>query len=227
MVYHVTNKSIAGFKIFNDEKDYERMMMAILYYQHAELQIALSHFLRSEKIKNISSFKESVRLFQNEKLVGIISYNTMPTHPHLMLEQLKKDGISIFMNNVLNSYTRYFNIKHKRKGPLWEGRSQKALIESDDLLLHITRYIHLNPVTAHLVNKAEYWPCSSYKEYISNVPDNKRVCNYRHLLDIEYREYKKFTEDQISYQRSLAKIKNLVLEEPSYQPRRLVSGKNR
>jgi putative transposase len=77
----------------------------------------------------------------------------MPTHIHLVLRQLKDGGISKFMSNILNSYSRYFNIKHNRKGPLWEGRFRKVLVGSDEQLLHLTRYVHLNPVTACLVDK--------------------------------------------------------------------------
>ena len=70
------------------------------------------------------------------------------------------------MRRLLNSYTRYFNEKIKRKGPLWEGRFKKVLVNSDEQLLHLTRYVHLNPVSAGIVEKPEDWPCSSYREYI-------------------------------------------------------------
>jgi len=116
---------------------------------------------------------------EKEKVIHIIAYCLMPTHIHMLLEEVKEDGISIFTNNVLNSYTRYFNTKHKRKGPLWEGPSKKVTIKSDDQLLHLTRYIHLNPVTAYLCNKPEEWPYSSYNEYIKPNTNNN-FCDYEH-----------------------------------------------
>ena len=61
--------------------------------------------------------------------VEIIAYCIMPTHFHLVVKQLKEDGISFFIQQILNSYSRYFNIKTKRKGPLWEGRFQNVIIE--------------------------------------------------------------------------------------------------
>ncbi len=77
----------------------------------------------------------------------------MPTHIHLILKQLKEDGISAYMSKILNSYTCYFNRRTKRKGPLWESRFKRVEVTSDEQLLHLTRYIHLNPVTAHIVEE--------------------------------------------------------------------------
>jgi putative transposase len=116
------------------------------------------------------------------------------------------------MSTILNSYTRYFNTKHKRKGPLWESRFKSVLVETDEQLLHLTRYIHLNPVTAFLVDKPEEWKASSYNEYLLKVSGSDRTCNYDGILDIEPSSYRKFVEDRISYQRELAKIKELLIE---------------
>jgi putative transposase len=134
----------------------------------------------------------------------------MPTHLHLILKQLKHNGISIFMNNILNSYTRYFNTKHKRKGPLWEARFKNILIEKDEYLLHLTRYIHLNPVTASLINKPEDWLASSYREYIEK--NAEKICQYDDVLKTEPISYKQFVDDRISYQRELAKIKQYLFD---------------
>ncbi|MBU2265406.1 MAG: hypothetical protein KJ977_00005, partial [Candidatus Omnitrophica bacterium] len=123
------------------------------------------------------------------------------------------DGISIFMGNVLNSYSRYFNIKHKRKGPLWQGRFRNALIANDEQLLHLTRYIHLNPVTAYLVDRPEQWFFSSYEEFTNNTEKLNKLCRYEDILDIHSKEYKKFVEGAISYQRELAQSKHLLFDD--------------
>ncbi|MCM8795996.1 MAG: transposase [Candidatus Omnitrophica bacterium] len=148
----------------------------------------------------------------NDKRVEIIAYCIMPTHLHLILKQLKNNGISVFMGNILNSYSRYFNLKHKRKGPLWEGRFKNILVKNDEQLLHLTRYIHLNPVTASLVSNPEDWNASSYREYLQQVQAVEKICKYDDILEIDPVSYKKFVEDRISYQRDLAKIKNLIFE---------------
>ncbi len=201
-IYHVYSKSIAGYKIFSNEKDYERIRKVIQYYQYDGLKTKFSD----------RSF-DSSNLLNKNKIVQIIAYCFMPTHIHLTLKQLSDGGITIFMRKALNSYTHYFNKKYNRKGPLWEGRFKSLLIVSDEQLLHLTRYIHLNPVTAYLVNKSEDWAPSSYKEYLNELDDSNKICCFREALDIgSPRDYKKFVENNIEYQRELSKIKSLTTD---------------
>jgi putative transposase len=217
-IYHIFNKSIAEFNIFNNTSEFLRMLNVIRYYQMEKPLIKFSDFLRSSRVQlgdvNISFPDRS----NKEKLVEIIAYCLMPTHIHLILKQLKESSISIFMNHILNSYTRYFNIRHKRKGPLWEGRFKNILVTTDEQLIHITRYVHLNPVTAYLVDKPEKWPASSYREYLLKVNEMDKICKYDEILNIDQISYKDFVEDRISYQRELAKIKNLLIENPFPTP---------
>ncbi|RLC36138.1 hypothetical protein DRH29_05175 [candidate division Kazan bacterium] len=205
-------KSIAGFKIFNINSDFLRIRRALQYYQVKNRVLKFSQFLTLKEVKKKGFDKcvSSVILPKDKNLIQIVAYCIMPTHLHLILKQLKENGISIFMGNLLNSYSRYFNIRYKRKGPLWEGRFKSILIENGEYLLHLTRYIHLNPTTANLVRKPEDWELSSYKEYILNKKD--ALCDYSDLLDISKKSYREFVEDRISYQKELHKIKRLILE---------------
>jgi putative transposase len=206
-VYHVYTKSIAGFNIFNNANEFSRMRSTIKYYLAEDPLLSFSVFLRSGKPEN-AGIKENN---QSKRIVRIIAYCLMPTHLHLILEQLEEKGISVFMNKILNSYTRYFNLKRGRKGPLWESRFKNVLVSSDEQLLHLTRYIHLNPVTAYLVEKPESWEWSSYLQYLGKEKD--RICCLDNILEIEPKEYQKFVEDMIGYQRELARIKALIIEE--------------
>lgn len=209
-IYHVTTKSIAEYVIFNNAAEYSRMMQLIKYYQIKNPSVRFSYFI---EWWNESKKRANKKYRQNsEKLIKIIAYCLMPTHIHLILQQLTKNGISIYMNKMLNSYTRYFNAKHRRKGPLWEGRFKRILVETDEQLIHLTRYIHLNPVTAYLVDRPEYWEFSSYREYLGEMPAKDRICEFEGVLEIIPDEYKKFVDNQISYQRELAAIKKLTLE---------------
>ncbi|MCM8762569.1 MAG: transposase [Candidatus Omnitrophica bacterium] len=174
------------------------------YYKN-ERNLKFSQFLRlanTEKDNNSTA----------EKIVEIICYCIMPTHIHLILKQLKEKGLSLFMNNILNSYTHYFNFHHKRKGPLWESRFKHVLIDTDEYLLHLTRYIHLNPVTAGLVDKPELWEFSSYKEYIGMKRTEYKLCNFKEVLEINPNSYKEFVENGILTQKEIAKIKHILLE---------------
>jgi len=204
-LYHIYNKSIAGYKIFNYDEDYERMIWEIKYYSLKETPCKFSRFMKFHKAKEMS-------LKEGDRIVEIIAYCIMPTHIHFILTPLVENGISKFMNLILQSYSKYFNLKHDRKGPLWEGRFKDILIDSDEYLLHLTRYIHLNPVTAKLVERAEDWEFSSYREFLNITDKDKKICKFSPYLDIKPASYKKFVDDQKDYQRALAEIKRLILE---------------
>jgi len=209
-VYHVFNRSIAGYKIFNYPDDFKRFITSIKYYQIPR-KISFSAYLKVNKIKNPGT-PSIIKSTQEEPIVEIISYCIMPTHIHLILLQIKDNGISAFMNNILNSYTRYLNLKIKRKGPLWEGRFKSVLVQTGEQLLHLTRYIHLNPVTAYIVDKPELWEFSSYKEFIEKRKIEEKICNFDRILDIKPESYREFVNDNINFQRELARIKNLLIE---------------
>ncbi len=206
--YHIFSKSIYGFKVFRRNEEYERMADLFRYYKKTNLRLKFSAFL---KIKGQKDFHQGC-LVERGDLVEIIAYCIMPTHIHLILKQVKERGVSIFMSRILNSYTRYFNIKINRKGPLWESRFKNVILENDEQMMHLTRYVHLNPVTANLVNKPEQWKFSSYKEFLGEMKDRERICNFSSLINIGSTNYREFTESRIDYQRELARIKSLFLE---------------
>ncbi len=132
----------------------------------------------------------------------ILAYCLMPTHVHFIVEQIADNGISHYVNLILKSYSKYFNVKYKRKGPLWEGRFKNILVETDEQFLHLTRYIHFNPVSISLVNAPQDWKFSSYGEYINeNTAGRQKICDYSKYLDMDVATYKKFVEDRIDYQR--------------------------
>jgi len=207
-IYHIFSRSIAEYKIFNSQHDYSRMLQMLQYYQ-MDPDSSFSYFITLDSVsKNGFKIYLDEVTQDKEKLVQIIAFCLMPTHLHLVLKQLQDDGISKYFGNILNSYTRYFNSRHKRKGPLWEAKFKNILVSQNEQLLHLTRYIHLNPVTAHFVNKPEDWEYSSYREYIGEGG----ACDYSDILDITPQTYKKFVNDRISYQRELAKIKAIILD---------------
>lgn len=210
--YHIFTRSIADFRIFNDDNEFNRMLKLIKYYQK-ENDLKFSNFVELELVQK-EGFNNALEIISRdkEKLVQIIAYCLMPTHIHLILKQLQDNGISDYMRKILNSYSCYFNAKHKRKGPLWESKFKNVLVDNDEQLLHLTRYLHLNPVTALLIDKPENWIFSSYKEYLSKVEDSSVVCQFDNILEIKPFLYRKFVNDQISYQKELAKIKKLLVD---------------
>lgn len=206
-VYHVFTRSIAGFRIFNSDKDYERMRQVMIFYSIEKPPCKFSLFASSSK-------NDLDKLILQDKLVCLIAYCFMPTHIHLLIEQVKDGGISRYVNLILKSYSKYFNVKYKRKGPLWEGRFKNVFVENDEQFLHLTRYIHLNPTSSLLVHAPQDWEFSSYREYIKeNNIDKQKICDFSKYLTVDSLAYKKFSEERIVDQRELERIKHLVLEE--------------
>ncbi len=72
-------------------------------------------------------------------------YVLMANHFHLVLET-PRGNCSPFMQSLLTSYTVYFNLRHGRHGHLFDGRYKAKLVEGDEYLLGLSRYVHLNPV---------------------------------------------------------------------------------
>ncbi|MBI4056913.1 MAG: transposase, partial [Elusimicrobia bacterium] len=89
----------------------------------------------------------------------------MPNHYHFYLES-PLGNLSRFMQNLESRYTQRFNRKYKRVGPLFQGRYKSILIDKENYSLEISRYIHLNPVKAKIVNKPEDYQWSSYSALI-------------------------------------------------------------
>jgi len=203
-LYHVMTKSIAGYEVFRSDRDYERIVAMMKYYAYEKLPFKFSYY---ETLKDKSILNKKLN---SDKLVKIIAYCVMPTHLHFILSPIKDGGISKFMQNLLNSYTRYFNNKNNRKGPLWQGKFKSVLIENNMQLLHLTRYIHLNPTTSGLVENPMDWKYSSYSEYLGQSEDN--LCSFREYISFKREDYKKFVESRKEYQRELAFIKHIMLK---------------
>src|SRR3989344_5696808 len=204
--YHLYTRSIAGFEIFSTAESYQRLILALNYYNGAQIQQRMSDYIKlTPKAKE--KFDNTVK---NDPIVQIIAYCLMPTHIHLVVKQIKDRGISLFMSNVLNSYTRYFNTTHKRRGPLWESKFKNVLVKTDEQLLHLTRYLHLNPSSAGLISNPEEWRYSSYDEYLGLSPKIS-ICNWGGTLDIIPIEYQKFVSGRVTYQRALSRIKHLLI----------------
>lgn len=205
--YHVFTRSIAGFEVFRSEQCFKRFVQTMIHYNHPRPQQRLSDYLQLSP--GVQQKTDNLR--EEDPLVQIIAFCLMPTHIHLALRQVKDGGISIYMRNVLDSFTRYFNTLQKRRGPLWESKFKNVLVESDEQLLHLTRYIHLNPSSAGLVAAPEDWQYSSYHEY-TGKGHVTGLCNWENVLEIDSLSYRKFVTSRVSYQRALSRIKHLLID---------------
>lgn len=98
----------------------------------------------------------------------IHTYTLMDNHYHLIL-QTPKANLSKVMHYLNTSYAVYFNTKRKRTGPLYQGRYKAILVQQDEYLHHLSRYIHLNPVRANIVRAPIKYPWSSHNYFVSSA----------------------------------------------------------
>lgn len=197
-IYHIYNRGTEKRHIFESDRDRSRFIKTLIYYK-----------IEGPKPK-FSTFKKKDFL-GNKQIVEIFCYCLMPNHFHLLIKQTKDGGITEFMSKVLNSYTKYFNTKHKRVGALLQGQFKAVLVESEEQLLHLSRYIHLNPIASFLSKDLDKYPWSSYSEYTSK---KSGFCSKTEIMNFfkTPQSYKTFIHDQIAYSQSLEIIKHQLIE---------------
>lgn len=201
--YHIFNRGVEKRSTFLGNSDFERFLRILNYYQYQGPKPRFSQFNR---------FKDLIKFEQNPKIVEIICYCLMLNHFHLLLRQLKDGGISEFMRKISDSYTRYFNTKQDRTGPLFQGAFKAVRIESDEQLIHVSRYIHLNPSVSLLVKDLKQYPWLSYPDYIGIR--NSKLCNKKPIMDFfkSSKKYEQFVLDQEDYGKKLEFIKHHLVD---------------
>lgn len=211
-IYHVYNRSIEQKPCFIDKKEYLRACLTVDFYQFANPPLRLSKAILLN-LDRRETFFNDLRAGK-QKIVELISYCFMPNHFHFLLKQMTNNGVSKFISNFSDSYTKYFNIKHKRAGPIFEGNFKAVRIETEEQLIHTSRYIHLNPVTSFIINESQLdsYPWSSFLEYLGADPRN--LCNKVLILSSfpSQEKYREFVHDQIKFAQELNKIKHLIFE---------------
>ena len=204
-IYHIVNRSIAGFNIFKDWNNCQKFIDILEYYNNEKNQISFSKYLTKHKYQ----YKDLLVL-PEFPCVKFIAFNIMPTHYHLVIKIIDEKNFSSYISAVENSFSRNFNIMYNRKGPLWESAFKAVYVRTEEQLLHVTRYVHLNPVTDYLVENPEDWKFSSYKDYIQNPDILGKIITELSIKNPKL--YRKFVEDQKDYQRKLKVIKRLLFE---------------
>lgn len=211
-VYHVYNRAVEKRPVFTDKREYQRSILALDYYRFQKPAYSLAKALQLEKDQRIDFLSKLKK--EGKKLAEIVSYCLMPNHFHLLLKQKETGGISKYINNFANSYTRYFNVKHSRNGPLFQGVFKAVRMEDEEQLLHVSRYIHLNPVTSYLVKEEdlEKYLWSSLPEYLGLR--SEEICDKEIILSnfASKESYRKFVYDQIDYAKKIEAIKHLVYD---------------
>jgi len=152
-------------------------------------------------------FKEYLADAQVKYGFVIHCYVLMTNHYHLLIETPDKN-LSKIMHHLNSSYTTYINIKRKRSGHLFQGRYKAILVDKDSYLLELSRYMHLNPVRAKMVERPEEYPYSSYAAYISGDDELVSVALVLSMLS------KNTTAAREKYQSFVESALNVEMESP-------------
>jgi len=209
-IYHVFNRGIDRRPTFLSKWEYVRAANLLDYYRFRIPPIKYSKFLTCSIDQQEQILKQLKK--ENDKRVEITTYCLMPNHFHFLLKQITDKGISRFISDWQNSYTRFHNLRHERTGPLFNDQFKAVRIESEEQLLHVSRYIHLNPYSGRVINSLTNlikYPWSSLNQFINRKKDGP--CDPELILSYFSKSgYKKFVFDQADYQRQLESIKHLL-----------------
>ncbi len=173
--YHCYNRGTDKRKIFLTEKDYLRFVV-LLYVCNSTKPIHISNF-------EAKSLIELFDVERGEPLVAIGAYCLMPNHFHFLLKEIRKGGISLFIQKLTIAYTMYFNKKSHRTGSLFEGTFKVEHADEDKYLKYLFSYIHLNPVK--LIDPK--WKENGLKNYkkTREFLDNYKYSSYLDYAGVE------------------------------------------
>ena len=220
--YHIYNRGVDKRDIFLDDHDYQTFLSLLKTYLSPPIKtdpLPRSPF-KSERPYRIK--RRNDMNLQGE--IQLLAYCLMPNHFHLLIRQNTSHGIVKLMRRVCTSYATYFNTKYERSGTLFEGVYKAILITEEPYFLHLSRYIHLNPVKTTklgLLSTSQSpvnYPYSSYHWYLEPNPppwlNTSLILAYFQKnttkLPNHYTSYSGFVEDyKLNFE---SFVENLTLE---------------
>ena len=181
-IYHIVNRGVGKGNILNDDKDSLRFVNDLYRFNNKEFPLSIRN-------KSESFFVDPPK--QN-KIVEILKWALMPNHYHLLLMEIVDGGAIEFVKRLGNGYTKYFNIKHKRSGYLFQNSAK--IIRTEDLphFLYLPFYIDSNPIKLIEPN----WKESGIKNIntvmsflvsydLSSYKDYKNIKNFSFVINKE------------------------------------------
>ncbi|MFH2059002.1 MAG: transposase [Pseudomonadota bacterium] len=112
---------------------------------------------------NHSAYAGWLKEYSKRYVVDIHAWVMMTNHVHLLCTPRREGAIASMIQALGRRYVRYFNYAYKRSGTLWEGRYKSCLIQEENYLIEVYRYIELNPVRAGMVKAPGDYHWSSYQ----------------------------------------------------------------
>lgn len=146
--YHIYNRGIEKRNIFADRQDYSVFLAYLKEYLSPKNEKNLLSKLSEESLvwEEKDKILKLLRLNNFHNQLELLSYSLMPNHFHFLVKQEGPNVIDSFTRSLMTRYVMYFNKKNSRIGPLFQGVYKAVLLTSEEQLLHLSRYIHNNPL---------------------------------------------------------------------------------
>lgn len=213
--YHLYNRGVDKRTLFEDTQDYGVFLSYLKEYLLPKEEETLRKRLADQTTSPQEKDKilKLLRLNNFNDKISLLCYALMPNHFHLLIRQNQENSMDVFMNSLGTRYTMYFNRKYKRVGPLYQGVYKAVLITGEEQLLHLTRYIHQNPLSLQgvaLKNLSQQ--STSYAEYLDlrKTPwiHTREILSYFSSFNPRF-SYRSFVEKVEEIPES---IQNLIIE---------------
>lgn len=160
-IYHVYNRGVDKRDIFCDESDYKFFLFLLKLYLSEESTPRSDLGVQLEG--RLLERAKAAKFFER---IDLLAFALMPNHYHFLIRQKDDHDLTEFVRAVMTTYVAYFNKKYERRGPLFQGVFKAILIDNDDYLLHLSRYIHLNPRQGSTPRSELGVEYSSYQDYL-------------------------------------------------------------
>lgn len=164
--YHLYNRGVEKRIIFPNKKDYQVFLSYLKIYLSPRDKSSLrSNLLEA---KNWPEKDEIIRLINLKNYadsIDLLAYCLMPNHFHFLIKQKPAMAIKSFMQSLFTKYSMYFNRQYNRVGTLFQGNYKAVMIKSEEQLVYLSKYIHLNPGK----DKFQNWQYSSLLNYSDTI----------------------------------------------------------
>ncbi len=189
------------------------MMKTIKDYYYHVYNRSLENMLLFDGGADYRHFLSLVKKYSQLYSITINVYCLIPNHYHFLLCQQTDITISKFLQSLNNAYVQGVNKKRKRRGTLYQGKPQYRVVEHEYYLMHLCRYIHLNPIKHNVIKDINHWKYSNYHERIGTRKGSLFEPDFIPVLFTDKKLYQEFVEDYIPVMKDFSMLKDYSLEE--------------
>ena len=239
-IYHIIVRAIDDNLIFKDTNDHYRGIFSIYEFNNVTPVNIRDRRKQRKKEKTIEKIASRLPMSGfpdigsrgnygdiRDRLVDILCFCFMPNHIHLLVKQIKDNGVSRFMQKVGIGMSKYLNKKYQRKGHVFQDAFKSVRIENDRQLSAVFNYIHINPLSLiepgwkekgikDIEKDIEFidnYKWSSYQDYIG-IKNFPSVTEREFLSDLmnDAGGCKNAIKDWLEYKKEITGGNNLFLE---------------